>query len=68
MYHCKIQFYDKTLKLGHKGQRSRLYSDILDKSFSKLDSNVRIYQPYVDLLESQSKSNKRPVLVSSGVD
>ncbi len=28
MYHCKILFYYKSLKLGHNGQRSRSNSDI----------------------------------------
>ncbi len=30
MCHCKIQFYDKILKIGHKGQRSRSISIIFD--------------------------------------
>ncbi len=30
MCYCKIQFYDKILKIGHKGQRSRSISIIFD--------------------------------------
>ncbi len=30
MCHCRIQFYDKILKIGHKGQRSRSISIIFD--------------------------------------
>ncbi len=30
MCHCKIQFYDKIEKIGHKGQRSRSISIIFD--------------------------------------
>ncbi len=30
MCHCKIQFYDKVLKIGHNSQRSRSISIIFD--------------------------------------